>query len=102
MARNFNNILRWDNSTTWLTMLVMPNKTASSEHEKLQTLLRTVRREAGLSQVDLSLRLGRPQSFVSKYESGERRLDILELHEVCRAVGIPLAEFVRRFEDRDE
>ena len=40
-----------------------------------------------------------PQSFVSKYESGERRLDLVEMDQVCRAIGIDLGEFVRRFEE---
>ncbi len=63
-------------------------------------LLRQVRQEKGLRQVDLADRLGQPQSFVSKYESGERRLDLLELRLVCEALGIALADFVRRFEDQ--
>jgi transcriptional regulator with XRE-family HTH domain len=72
----------------------------SPTHEvRLQALLREVRTEAGLRQADLAERLGQPQSFVSKYESGERRLDILELREVCQAVGISFQEFVRRLEE---
>ena len=62
-------------------------------------LLRQVRQEAVLRQVDVAERIGQPQSFVSKYESGERRLDLLELRRVCEAVGIPLSEFVQRFEE---
>lgn len=62
-------------------------------------LLRQVRLEAGLRQVDLAERLGQPQSFVSKSESGERRVDLLELQQICRAVGITLVEFARRFEE---
>jgi transcriptional regulator with XRE-family HTH domain len=54
--------------------------------------------EAGLRQGDLADRLKQTQSFVSKYESGERRLDLLELQQICRAVGLSLAQFVRRFE----
>ena len=49
------------------------------EQQVLLLLLRDMRAEAGLRQSDLALRLGRPQSFVSKYEVGERRLDVLEL-----------------------
>jgi transcriptional regulator with XRE-family HTH domain len=48
--------------------------------------------------VDLARKLNQSQSFVSKYESGERRLDLLELRSICAAVGIPLTEFVRRFD----
>ena len=51
-----------------------------------------------MRQVDLALRLNQPQSYVSKYESGERRLDILELRQVCQAVGIGLSDFVASIE----
>jgi transcriptional regulator with XRE-family HTH domain len=71
----------------------------TSDQEKLLILFRQIRDEAGLRQNDLAERLGRSQSFVSKYETGERRLDLLELRQVCKAVGISLQEFVRRFED---
>lgn len=76
----------------------MPNKSDGGEQTKLQTLLRTLRREAGLSQMALSQILHRPQSFVSKYESGERRLDVIELREVCEAMGLHLSAFVERLE----
>lgn len=68
------------------------------EKQQLQKLLRELREVAELRQVDLAKRLGRPQSFVSKYESGEKNLDFLEVREVCEALGIPLVELVRRFE----
>lgn len=69
-------------------------------HQKvLQDLLRQVRLEAGFRQVDLAEHLGQPQSFVSKYESGERRLDILELRQICDTLGISLQEFVNKLED---
>jgi transcriptional regulator with XRE-family HTH domain len=70
----------------------------TAEQEKLQLLLREARDEAGLTQVLLARRLGRPQSFVSKYESGERRLDLVELREICRSLGITLTKLVERFE----
>ena len=66
--------------------------------EKLQAVLRQIRLGAGLRQSDLAAKLGQPQSFVSKYESGERRLDLPELRQICQAVGISLAELVERFE----
>ena len=73
-------------------------RTDITPKDHLQALLRTIRLEAGLRQSDLAACLGRPQSFVSKYESGERRLDLVELRQICQAVGISLEEFVRRFE----
>jgi DNA-binding XRE family transcriptional regulator len=64
--------------------------------EALLDALRGLRSDVGLTQAELAARLGRPQSFVSKYESGERRLDLIELSEVCLALGISLEKFVAR------
>jgi transcriptional regulator with XRE-family HTH domain len=49
--------------------------------------------EAGLTQVELSQALGRPQSYVSKYETGERKLDYVEIAEICEALGISMEKF---------
>jgi predicted transcriptional regulator len=70
----------------------------STEHERLCALLRELRVEAELTQADLADKLDVPQSFVSKYESGERRLDVLELRRVCKAIKMSLPEFVKRLE----
>ena len=51
--------------------------------------------EANLTQKTLSARLKRPQSFVAKYESGERRLDVMEFIEVADAIGFDPAVFIR-------
>ena len=59
-----------------------------------------MRIEAGLKQTDVSERLGVTQSIVSKFESGERRLDLLEIRAICSACGVPLADFVARVEER--
>lgn len=76
----------------------MAKNILATQQERLRNLLRQIRVDAGLRQVDLAERLGQPQSYVSKYESGERRLDLLELRQVCEAIGISLQEFIRRFE----
>ena len=76
----------------------MPKNPYSPQQVKLQELLRQLRLDSGLRQEDLAKRLGRPQSFVSKYESGERRVDVLELREICAVLGASLTEFVRRLE----
>jgi transcriptional regulator with XRE-family HTH domain len=68
----------------------------SDEYQQLCTLLRQLRREAGLTQVEVAERLEVPQSFVSKYESGERRLDVIELRYVARALGTTLETVVTR------
>jgi len=73
-------------------------KSLSSKYQhSLLRLLREIREKAGLRQVDVAEKLGQPQSFVSKYESGERRLDLLELEAVCAACEIGLEEFVARY-----
>jgi len=74
----------------------------SKEEEVLRTLLSDLRGAANLRQIDLAERLGKPQSFVSKYESGERRLDLIELRQICRVLEISLSEFVKRFEKEIE
>lgn len=64
----------------------------------MQFILREIRLDVGLRQADLAELLEQPQSFVSKYESGERILDFLELRQVCIALGLTMIEFVDRFE----
>lgn len=53
----------------------------------------TARDAAGLSQAGLAERLGKPPSFVGKYELGERRLDIVELMVVLKALGVSFDRF---------
>ena len=62
--------------------------------------LRTARKQSGLTQVDLAERLRETQSFVSKCERGERRLDIMELRAFCAAMGISFSEFARRLDKK--
>ena len=69
-----------------------------NQQKKLLVLLRGVRVDAGLTQSELASRLARDQTFVSKYESGERRLDILELRQVCQAVGTDFVSFIRKLD----
>ena len=75
----------------------MPKREDPNERIVL-ALLRTARQETGMRQVDLADLLRQPQSYVSKYESGERRLDLLELRQVCNALDISLEAFIRRLE----
>jgi transcriptional regulator with XRE-family HTH domain len=63
----------------------------------LQQLLKAMREEAELRQADLAARLNGDQSFVSRYERGERRLDLVELADICAACGITLTDFVERY-----
>ena len=68
------------------------------QQRKLRALLRSIRVDAGLTQSELASRLDRDQTFVSKYESGERRLDVLELREVCQAIGTDFVTVVRKLD----
>ena len=56
-------------------------------------LLVDAREQKGLTQAELAKRLDKPQSFVSKYENGERRLDVVELVSVCAALGVEAMAF---------
>ena len=59
----------------------------SADYARLIDLLVAVRKSADIRQQTLAKKLGRPQSFVAKYENGERRLDIIEFIAVARALG---------------
>jgi len=78
-----------------------PRLTANRKQQEAPlSLLKELRPEAGLRQVDMAQKHGKPQAFVSYYESGARRLDLLELREICGFFGIRLVDLVRRFEKR--
>lgn len=76
----------------------MKKSTFSDDYTLFLQLLRDARRGAGLTQEGLAERLGKTQSFISKCERGERRLDIVDVREICRAIGTTLPEFVADFE----
>jgi transcriptional regulator with XRE-family HTH domain len=69
-------------------------------HSDLQqlylALLKEARRKAGLTQAEVAGRLGKPQSFVAKYEGGERRLDVIEFIAVCQAIEADPLRLIRR------
>ena len=60
----------------------------SQQHQRLRELLIEVRKKADLTQVEVAERLGKPQSFVAKYEGGERRLDVVEFIAVAKALEL--------------
>lgn len=64
---------------------------------RVANLLRQVRLDANLTQLQLAGKIGQTQSYVSKYENGEQRLDLIELEAVCKAAGIKLTDFVDRY-----
>ena len=67
-------------------------------YRALLTALVEAREAAGLTQQQVADRLGRPQSFVSKVENGERRLDVVESIELCRLLGADASGLIREIE----
>lgn len=67
--------------------------------DSFRQLLKDLRIKKGLSQRELARRIKVPQSYVSKYETGERRLDFVETVYVCEALGVSIEEFARRFSE---
>jgi transcriptional regulator with XRE-family HTH domain len=74
----------------------MSKKRWTARQKKLQELLRQIRVDKGMTQAQVAEYLGVPQSYVSKYESGERRLDILEVQDICSVYGVTLDKFARK------
>jgi transcriptional regulator with XRE-family HTH domain len=56
--------------------------------------LRRAREERGIGQQELAARLGRPQSYISKIETGDRRVDLVEILDICRSLGVQLEAVV--------
>jgi transcriptional regulator with XRE-family HTH domain len=78
----------------------MEKSTFSDEYGEFLRELRLARVGAGLTQQQVAQAMGRTQSFVSKCERGERRIDIIELAAYCTAMGVSLSEFVARLGER--
>jgi transcriptional regulator with XRE-family HTH domain len=72
----------------------------SESYRKFLGQLRAARKNAGVTQVELAKRLRETQSFVSKCERGERRIDVIELRAFCQAIGISFTDFTRRLDRR--
>lgn len=64
-------------------------------YERLREVLIRERKRAGLSQAALAAKLGKPQSYVSKCELGERRVDVVEFLEIADALGADVAALVK-------
>lgn len=72
----------------------------TNEHRAFVRLLRETRQAAGVTQVQLADKMRTTQSIVSKWERGELRLDFVQLHRICRVLGITLVAFAGEFENR--
>ncbi len=68
------------------------------ENLVLLRLIKQCRTESGMTQAEFAEALGRPQSFTSDIERGLRRLDLVQLRDICHVLGLNLVEFVRRYE----
>jgi transcriptional regulator with XRE-family HTH domain len=74
----------------------MPASFHSKQYEIFTALLREVREDLGVSQVELALALGVPQTTVSKCETGVRRVDVVELYDWLRALNVDFDAFMQR------
>ena len=79
----------------------MQKSLKSAEYARLIEILVAARHKSGIRQQALAKKLGRPQSFIAKYESGERRIDVVEFVAIARALGAdPLKLFKQFLGDR--
>lgn len=78
----------------------MPKTVTSPLQKKLAAMLVQYRKAAGLRQIDLAEKLGVYQSWVTHLESGQRRVDVIELIELSRVLGFDPAETVRKLAKR--
>lgn len=76
----------------------MKKSIATREYSLFLAHLREVRERKGLTQAEVAERLDQTQSFVSKVERGERRLDVLEARAFCLAIGVDFVQFVQQLE----
>ena len=76
----------------------MPSSIFSKKYTIFREMLCNFRKEADLTQQNLAEKLNKPQSFVSKYESGERRLDLIEFLEVAEALQFDVFEFIKKLQ----
>ncbi len=87
-----NNILIWDSCQVYPIFGFVKHDRYAANEEHLRRLFRQRREKNGLTQTALAAVLQKPQSFVSKYESGERLLSFVETIDVCRALNMdPIA-----------
>jgi transcriptional regulator with XRE-family HTH domain len=78
----------------------MQKSLKSAEYARLVAILVAVRHASGVRQQALAKKLGRPQSFVAKYEGGERRIDVVEFIAIVRALGADPVKLFRDFAAR--
>ena len=78
----------------------MEKSVHTAEYRTFLAMLREARQAAGVTQVELAARLRKSQSFVSKVEVGETRVDVIQLRTILAALGTSLREFVTQLDAR--
>lgn len=78
----------------------LPKSLFSPTYERFLAIMRQARIASGVTQIEVAERLGRPQSFVSKCESGERRVDMAEFLAICQAIQTDPHEIIDRLLER--
>jgi len=78
----------------------MEKSVHTQEYAILLRLLREIRESASITQVELGRRLGQTQSYVSKFERGEIRLDVIQLRAICGLLDTDLPTFIGKLEER--
>jgi transcriptional regulator with XRE-family HTH domain len=77
----------------------VPKSVYTEEYNRFRKLLIASRKKANLTQTELSTKLQRPQSYVSKYERAERRLDLIEFLEIAEALQIDPLDFIQEIRE---
>lgn len=74
----------------------MPGSLGTARYSRFVELLVDSRKQAGYTQEQVATKLRKPQSFVAKYERGERRLDVVEFIDICKAISINPANILKK------
>ena len=77
-------------------MRLVTKSVHTRNYTRFLELLITARKTARVTQDEVAERLNRPQSFVSKYENGERRVDVIEFLDIAQAIGFDPISFMRK------
>ncbi len=78
----------------------MSNRLWDKKQKTFREAIKEIRNNRNLKQIKLAKKLKKPQSFVSKYETGERKLDFVEISEICKACDVSMEEFVKLYNSK--
>ena len=79
----------------------MTDRQSDNQNHAFLKTIKEIRKDAGMTQSDLAQALNKPQSYVSKYESGERRLDFLEVCNICEKCNVSILDFCESYLSHD-